>query len=183
MKKQSKGGSEFLNISRAGAYIIDKEDEWWVKLTWIIDFILTGVIYVTLGFTVSWLVDQVERDFNPSNPGNKTRVFFEAVGELILSLLFLYIIILVVPKYLPNFCVRPPQEHLAWKIYSGGILVTFAIFAAEPKLIEKIKYVFDTKGSTKDGKLDSIIKCFDDNSVTGTGWTDNAGHISCTNYR
>jgi hypothetical protein len=181
-RKKEGGGSEMLNISRSGAYILKSDEPVWVRLTWVFDFILTGIIYVILGFSISWLVDQVERDFNPSNPGNKTRVFFEAVGELIFSLLFLYILILIIPTYVPDFCLRPPGEHLSWKIYAGGILVTFAIFAAEPKLIEKIKFVFDTKSSNKDGKLDSIVRCFDD-SANGTGWTDIVGNVSCTNYR
>ena len=180
-KKKEKGGSEMLNISRAGAYILNGDEPIWVRTTWVFDFILTGLIYVILGFSISWLVDQVERDFNPSSPGDKTRVFFEAAGELVFSLLFLYILILIIPRYVPDFCIRPPPEHLSWKIYAGGILITFAIFAAEPKLIEKIKYVFDTKGSDKDGKLDSIVKCFEDSS-NGTGWNVLANQ-SCTNYR
>ena len=180
-KKNEKGESEMLNISRSGVYFLKGDEPVWVRLTWILDFILTGFIYVILGFTVSWLVDKVERDFNPSNPGNKTRVFFEAVGELIFSLFFLYILILIIPTYVPDFCLRPPRGHHSWKTYAGGILVTFAIFAAEPKLIEKIKYVFDTKSSNKDGKLDSIVRCFDD-SANGTGWNV-AATVSCTNYR
>ena len=181
-KKKENGGSEMLNISKSGAYLLNSDEPIWVKFTWSIDFIITGLVYVILGFIVSWMVDQIERDFNPSNPGNKTKVFFEATGELLFSIFFLYILILLVPRYLPNFCVRPPPEHLSWKLYAGGILVTFAIFAAEPKLIEKIKYVFDTKASNKDGKLDSIVKCFED-SANGTGWNDNVGNTSCTSYR
>jgi hypothetical protein len=45
----------------------------------------------------------------------------------------------------------------------------FGIFAAEPKLVEKFQFVFDTADDQKSEKLDNFLTCWDDISIGNIG--------------
>ena len=111
------------------------------KFLWLVDGFITGLIYIITSVVLGWVLDDfVERSLNPAD--GKFLIFLQVVGQLFYIVLILYFIIYIYGKYLPNFCLNPPPEHLYLKKYSVGFFTIFGIFAIEPKLKEKLKYIF-----------------------------------------
>jgi hypothetical protein len=111
------------------------------KFMWLIDAFVTGLIYLLTAFILGWVLDDyIERSFDSSR--GKFVIFWEAVGQIFYIILIFYLIIYVYGKYLPDFSFYPPPEHSFLKQYSAGFFTLFGIFAIEPKLKEKLRYVF-----------------------------------------
>lgn len=151
-------------IVNNGNYFWNYDVPLWYKFLWIIDGFLTGLIYLMTAIVLSWAVDEyLIRDLNRND--SRFFVFIQVCGEVIYLILVFYFIIWFYGNYLPDFCYKPPKEHIFLKNYATGFFTLFGIFAAEPKLSNKIQYVFDTKDDGKSRQLDNFLKCWGDTSV------------------
>ena len=160
--------AEIGKIVNNGNYYLNYDVPIWYKILWLFDAFITGLIYLMTAIILSWAVDEYlikSLDRNDS----KFFVFIQACGEVMYLILVFYLIIWIYGAYLPDFCYRPPKEHIYLKNYANSFFVLFGIFAAEPKLVDKIQYVFDTKGSEEKTKIDNFLSCWDDTGVVNIG--------------
>ena len=140
----------------------------WYKILWLIDAFITGLIYLVTAIVLSWSVDEYlvkSLDRNDS----KFFVFIQACGEVMYLILVFYFIIWFYGNYLPDLCYKPPKEHIYLKNYSTGFFVLFGIFVAEPKLVKKFQFVFNTADDQKSEKLDNFLTCWDDRNILTIG--------------
>lgn len=133
--------SEIGKISDNGNYYINYKIPWYYKLLWLIDSFITGLIYLMTAVVLSWVVDDYAVK-NLDTNDSKFFVFIQACGEVIYLILVFFTIVFVYGYCLPDFSFYPPPEHSFVKNYSSGFFVIFGLFALEPKLIQKLQYVF-----------------------------------------
>lgn len=151
-------------LQKNGNYFYDKKISIWKKMLLIIDLVIFSVIYITLAFLFSWILDKYtipELDRNRSD----IIIVCEIIGELILVLLALYIIIIVLTKYIPTIYTNPPEEHQAFKSYILTILIVFGIFSGDYKFRDKITYIFDRKEDDVKAGLDKVYRCLNDGDL------------------
>ena len=133
--------SEIEKIVDNGNYYVNYNVSIIYKFFWLVDGFITGLIYLLTAFILGWVLDDfVEKPLDPAK--GKFVIFLQAVGQLFYIILLFYLIIYVYGKYLPNFSFYPPPEHSFLKEYSAGFFTLFGIFAIEPKLRDKLRYVF-----------------------------------------
>jgi len=136
-------------ISMDGNYFFNLDLPWYRKIWLLIDGLVTGAVYVVLGLIFSWILNTYV--FLPLDKKlQKGVVFFQIVGESILNVLVLYVLVQLIPRFFPNIYPNPPGEHDYFKLYIGGILLSFGLLAAEYKLAGKVSFVFGTTDSIDD---------------------------------
>ena len=141
-------GDEMLNITFNGNYFFLENYSFQEKIFWFFDLLLSGFVYITLGFIFSYLLNKFTiKELDRSQ--SKVQVAFEATGQGLLIILVLYFIIQLAPRIIIPISYEAPIEHHIFKSYSGGILLIFSLLAAEDKLRDKLQYVFDTKESNE----------------------------------
>mgnify|MGYP005991241093 CR=1 FL=1 len=146
-------------LQKNGNYFYDKKLSIWKKILLFIDLIIFSVIYITLAFVFSWLLDRYTvTKLNRSR--SDALVICEIIGELILILVVLYIIIVIIARHLPSIYPNPPDEHQAFKSYVLTILIVFGIFAGEYKFEDKIRYVFNRQRDSVAEGLDRVYSCW-----------------------
>lgn len=136
--------TDYGHLSSNGNFYFTNKEPFYIKLTWIIDGILAGLIYTTSAVILSFYVDKYAvKDLNTSD--NKFYVFIQFCGEVLYLVLVLYIIALLWGKYLPSLAYRAPIEHYFLRNYICGFCSIFGIVATDPKLQRKIRYVLGTE--------------------------------------
>ena len=139
--RNRKDFSETEKIVDNGNYFVNYKVNIFYKFIWLIDAFLTGLIYLLTAFVLGWVLDDfIEKPLDPAR--GKFTIFWEAVGQLFYIILIFYLIIYFYGKYLPDLSFYPPPEHSFLKQYSSGFFTLFGIFAIEPKLRDKLRYVF-----------------------------------------
>lgn len=134
--------AEFGKVSSNGDFYFLSKEPWYIKLTWILDGLFSGLIYLTTATVLSFYIDQdLTRDLNLSNPDSKPYVFIQFCGEVMYLVLLLYIIIMFYGRYLPSIALRAPTEHKFLKNYICGFCTIFGLFVSDLKLVSKILYV------------------------------------------
>jgi vacuolar-type H+-ATPase subunit I/STV1 len=135
---------EYADLERLvhnGNYYWDYKVNIGYKFLWLIDSFLTGLIYLMTAFTLGWVLDRYAVKSLDTNDG-KFFIFIQACGQIFYIILVFYLVVYIYGKYLPNLCFYPPPEHEYLKNFSAAFFTIFGIFSIEPKLKEKLKYVF-----------------------------------------
>ena len=103
------------------------------------------IMYFTLGYIFSWLINKIYYKFEPNTSLMKFVLFLEICGQLF--------IIGVLGYILRNFIVLIPfplegiygyQHSRVRELYNGGIALTFGVFYAQENIKEKLNYIFNT---------------------------------------
>jgi hypothetical protein len=147
-------------ISIDGNYFINMKLPWYRKFWLAIDAIVFAVIYLLVGFSLSvflndYTVRELDRDAKPP----KARVGAEIIAQAITSVFFIYLVIQILPRILPNIYPMPPKEHYFFRQFVCNILLPFSIMAAEYKLVSKIRYVFGADFDPLDDLVEKYSKC------------------------
>lgn len=133
--------AEIGKLADNGNYYFTYKIPWYYKLLWLLDSFLTGLLYIVTAITLGWVVDNYAvKGLETSD--TKFYVFIQACGEVLYLILVFFIIVFVFGSYLPDFSFYAPPEHTFLKNYSAGFFTIFGLFALDPKLIQKLKYVF-----------------------------------------
>lgn len=150
-------------ISMDGNYFFNLKLPWYRKLWLFADALIFGVIYIIMGLIFSWILNTYV--FLPLNRNlGKPVVGIQVVGESVLNVLVLYFLIQFIPRFFPNIYPNPPGEHDYFKLFVGGILLSFGLLAAEYKLVAKVGYVFG-RTDNLDDVISNYRSCINDGST------------------
>ena len=102
------------------------------------------ILYFSLGYIISWLINKIYSTFDPKGNYNKGVLFLEVCGQIFVIGIVIYIIrnlIQLIPFPLEG--IYGYQHSKVRELYSGGIALTFGIFYAQQNIIQKLNYIFN----------------------------------------
>lgn len=133
--------AEVGKIADNGNYYLNYNIPWYYKILWFIDGAITSLLYLITAISLGFLLDKYgSKKLNKKD--SKVIIFFQACGETLYMILLFFFIIYFYGTYLPNFSFYAPPEHTFLKNYSAGFFIIFGLFALDPKLKDKFKYVY-----------------------------------------
>jgi hypothetical protein len=109
-----------------------------------LDIGLLNVIYFTIGYFLSWVVNKIYYNFDHNNKPNKVLVFLEVCTQIFIIGLLIYIIrniIQLIPFPLEG--IYGFQHTRVKELHSGGIALAFGVFYAQENIKEKLNYIFN----------------------------------------
>lgn len=109
-----------------------------------LDIGLLTILYFSLGYICSWLINQIYPNFKEDSPSIKFLLFLEICGQLFIIGVLVYILrnlIELIPFPLEG--IYGYQHSRVRELYSGGIALTFGVFYAQDNLKHKLNYIFD----------------------------------------
>lgn len=112
----------------------------------ILDIGLLTVLYFSLGYIFSWLINKIYSNFDPYNNPTKILVFLEVCGQIFIIGILVYLLrnfINLIPFPLDG--VYGYQHTRVRELTSGGIAVAFGIFYAQENIKAKLNYVFNNQ--------------------------------------
>lgn len=112
----------------------------------ILDIGILTVLYFSLGYIFSWLINKIYSNFDPYNKPIKFLVFLEVCGQIFIIGILVYILrnlINLIPFPLDG--VYGYQHSRVRELTSGGIAITFGIFYAQENIKSKLNYVFNNQ--------------------------------------
>jgi hypothetical protein len=141
IKKKRKDFADTEVLLRNGNYYVDYDVSIWYKLTWLIDLFLTNLFYVITAIVLGWVVDDfLVKSLNTDD--GKAFIFAQACGQFLYLFVVFYFIVYFYGHFLPSVAINPPPEHKYTKMWVSAFLAIAAIFTIEPKLVDKLDYVF-----------------------------------------
>jgi len=111
----------------------------------ILDIGILTVVYFSIGYITSWLLNKLYYTFNPNENHNKGILFLEVCGQVFVIGIIIYIIrnlIQLIPFPLEG--IYGYKHNLVRELYSGGIAIAFGIFYAQSNIKTKLDYIFNT---------------------------------------
>ena len=134
--------AEVGKIADNGNYYLNYNIPLYYKILWFIDAAITSLLYLITAISLGFLLDKYgSKKLDVSN-NNKALIFFQACGESLYMILLFLLIIYFYGTYLPDLSFYAPPEHTFIKNYAAGFFVIFGLFALDPKLKDKFKYVY-----------------------------------------
>ena len=109
-----------------------------------LDIGVLTILYFTLGYIFSWLINKMYYNFDPKTAPMKFLVFLEVCGQLFIIGVLVYIIrnfIELIPFPLEG--VYGYQHRMVRELYSGGVALAFGVFYAQENIKEKLNYIFN----------------------------------------
>lgn len=108
-----------------------------------LDIGIITILYFTLGYTFSWLINKIYYNFDSNKEPIKILVFLEVCCQIFLIGIITYILrnlIEFIPFPLEG--IYGYQHSRVRELYSGGIALTFGIFYAQDNIKNKLNYIF-----------------------------------------
>lgn len=106
-----------------------------------LDIALMSLLYFMAGLSFSSLInDNVQQPLDRSL-GNLV-VFFQSMGEILLSVICVYLMIHYLPK-IPSIVPNAPPEHMYFRTRGGDVLLAFSIVAAQLLYLDKLRYLYN----------------------------------------
>ena len=135
-------------IADNGFYLFNSETgSIFLRILLILDILIYGTIYLLVGLGTSYILNRfVTSDKNlTSQP--KAKVFGEIIGEVLFTIIGLYIAILFLGK-IPSIVIyytssKIPKVHKVIRYWAGSIILIFSIIVLQTKLTRKILFVFN----------------------------------------
>jgi hypothetical protein len=109
-----------------------------------LDIGILTVLYFTLGYIFSWLINKIYYNFDPNTSPNKFLVFLEVCAQVFIIGILVYILrnlINLIPFPLEG--IYGYQHSRVRELYSGGIAISFGVFYAQDNIKEKLNYIFN----------------------------------------
>ena len=109
-----------------------------------LDIGLLTVLYFSLGYIFSWLIDKIYHHFEPNDAPIKFLVFLEVCGQLFVIGILVYILrnlIGLIPFPLDG--VYGYQHTRVRELTSGGVALAFGVFYAQENIKAKLNYIFN----------------------------------------
>lgn len=107
-----------------------------------LDIGLITVLFFCLGYIISWAINKIYYDFDPTTKPNKFLVFLEVCAQIFVLGILIYIIrnfIQILPFPLEG--IYGYKHSRVKELNSGGIALTFGVFYAQENIKDKMKYV------------------------------------------
>jgi biotin transporter BioY len=110
----------------------------------ILDIGILTILYFTLGYIFSWLINKIYYNFDSNTAPSKILVFLEVCGQLFVIGILVYILrnfIELIPFPLEG--IYGYQHSRVRELTSGGIALGFGVFYAQDNIKEKLNYIFN----------------------------------------
>jgi len=159
IKKNKKSVSDSIDaLQKNGNYFYDSKLSIFRKIWLFLDLLIFSVIFITLSFVFSWVLDKYtvkDLDRNQSDG----IIMLEITTQLLMIIIVLYVIIIVIGRYIPSIYPNPPREHIAFKSYVLTVLIIFGVFAGEYKFEDKIRHIFNKSKDEEAEALERLLTC------------------------
>jgi hypothetical protein len=102
------------------------------------------ILYFSLGYIISWLINKIYSTFDPKGNYNKGVLFLEVCGQIFVIGIVIYIIrnlIQLIPFPLEG--IYGYKHDLVKELNSGGIALGFGVFYAQDNIKEKMAYIYN----------------------------------------
>jgi hypothetical protein len=172
-EKNNKSKGDIQQIIFNGDYYFTNKEPFYIKILWLIDWMFFCTLMLLLGIVIGSGVDKIPRNLDRND--SKIYVFVQVMGEILLILGAFFFVILFVLNKIPSIAPRVPSQHLFWKNYSGGFLLTLGLFLSNPTFADKIQYLLNSRSSDEEERLSKISNCWAAGSG-GTNWPN------CTSF-
>jgi len=108
-----------------------------------LDIGLITILYFSIGYIISWLINKIYSTFYPNGDYNKGVLFLEVCGQIFVIGIVIYIIrnlVQLIPFPLEGIYVY--KHSLVKELNSGGIALAFGVFYAQDNIKEKMAYIY-----------------------------------------
>jgi uncharacterized BrkB/YihY/UPF0761 family membrane protein len=159
IKKNKKSVSDSIDaLQKNGNYFYDSKLSIFRKIWLFLDLLIFSVIFITLSFVFSWVLDKYTvRDLDRNQSDGI--IMLEITAQLLMIIIILYVIIIVIGRYIPSIYPNPPREHIAFKSYVLTVLIIFGVFAGEYKFEDKIRHIFNKSKDEEVEALEKLLTC------------------------
>lgn len=109
-----------------------------------LDIGLITILYFSLGYIISWLINKIYYKFDPKDNYNKGILFLEVCGQIFVIGIIIYIIrnlVQLIPFPLEG--IYGYKHSLVKELNSGGIALAFGVFYAQENIKEKMAYIYN----------------------------------------
>lgn len=107
-----------------------------------LDIGILTIIYFTVGYFSSWLINKIYYPFDPAEPHSKPLLFLEVCAQLFVIGILVYIIrnlVQLIPWPLEGIF---GYEHKRLKEFaSGGVALMFGVFYAQENIKDRLTYI------------------------------------------
>ena len=111
-----------------------------------LDIGLLTILYFSLGYIFSWLINKIYHHFDPDDAPIKFLVFLEVCGQLFVIGILVYILrnlIGLIPFPLEG--VYGYQHSRVSELTNGGVALAFGVFYAQENINKKLNYIVNMK--------------------------------------
>jgi len=109
-----------------------------------LDIGILTILYFTLGYIFSWLINKIYYNFDPNAKPMKFLVFLEVCCQIFVIGISVYIIRNVIELIpFPLEGIYGYQHFRVRELYSGGVALTFGVFYAQDNIKDKLNYIFN----------------------------------------
>lgn len=120
----------------------------------VIDILLICIICFSIGMLLSATVnDYLTTDLDRKK--TKLKLFGEVTLEALITIVLIYFVLFLVYLF-PPLVNTPHEEHKKFRITGAHFLLTFAIIACQLKMLDKIRFIFNSEADTQAKRLDDI---------------------------
>jgi hypothetical protein len=109
-----------------------------------LDIGILTILYFTLGYIFSWLINKIYYNFDPNAKPMKFLVFLEVCCQIFVIGILVYIIRNVIELIpFPLEGIYGYQHSRVRELSSGGIALAFGLFYAQENIKAKLNYIFN----------------------------------------
>ena len=111
-----------------------------------LDIGLLTILYFSLGYIFSWLINKIYHHFDPDDAPKKFLVFLEVCGQLFGIGIIVYILRNLIGLFpFPLDGVYGYQHSRVRELTNGGVALAFGVFYAQENINKKLNYIVNMK--------------------------------------
>lgn len=124
------------------------------RLFLVFDILFICTICFILGMLLSSIInDYITQDLDRNQ--NKFLMFGQVTFEILLTVVLVYLTLFLI-YLMPSLIKNSSDEHKKFRIKGARILLTFAIIACQLKMLDKIRFIFNSDEDTFFKRLNDV---------------------------
>ena len=124
------------------------------KLFFVFDILFICTICFTIGMLLSSIInDYITTELDRSQ--DKFLMFGQITFEALLTIALVYLTLFIV-YLIPPLVKNSPKEHEKFRLRGANFLLTFAIVACQLKMLDKIRFIFNSDEDTFFKRLNDV---------------------------
>jgi len=124
------------------------------RIFYILDILFVSTICFIIGMLLSSIInDYITEDLDRNK--SKYILFGQITLESLITIVLIYFVLFIV-YLIPSLIKNPPEDHSKFRLIGASFLLTFAIVACQLKMLDKIRFIFNSDKDTFFKRLNDI---------------------------
>lgn len=112
------------------------------RIFYVLDILFISTICFIIGMLLSSIInDYITTELDRKE--NKFILFGQVISEALITIVLIYLVLFIV-YLIPSLVKNPTKEHQTFRLLGANFLLTFAIVACQLKMLDKIRYIFNS---------------------------------------